>query len=223
MPLRINLLAEAQAIEEMRRRDPVKRVIGGGALLVACMLVWSSVLYGKIVYRKGELSRTESFVHSKSNDYRRAIENIKTLNDGKLGLAALHSLSTNRFLVGNLLDAMQHLTVDNVQLVRFKVDQLYNLTDAVKEKKNGDRTIPARPASATEKIILTLDARDTSPTPGDMVNKFQQTLTAAEYFRTMLGKTNEFGLLNTSQPVSDPDGRQFVLFTLQCTFPEKTR
>ena len=32
MPIRINLLAEAKAAEELRRHDPVKRVIFVGAL-----------------------------------------------------------------------------------------------------------------------------------------------------------------------------------------------
>jgi len=42
MPIRLNLLAEAQAAEEARRRDPVKRAIWIGALLVSVVLVWSS-------------------------------------------------------------------------------------------------------------------------------------------------------------------------------------
>jgi len=39
MPIRINLLAEAKAAEELRRHDPVKRVIFGGALAVALVFV----------------------------------------------------------------------------------------------------------------------------------------------------------------------------------------
>ena len=35
MPIRINLLAEAIADEDLRRRDPVKRAIYGGAFVVA--------------------------------------------------------------------------------------------------------------------------------------------------------------------------------------------
>lgn len=41
MPIRLNLLAEAQAMEEMRRRDPVKRAIWVGSLLVAVALAWA--------------------------------------------------------------------------------------------------------------------------------------------------------------------------------------
>jgi len=44
MAIRLNLLAETQAAEELRRKDPVKRVGWIGALLIAIMLVWSSSL-----------------------------------------------------------------------------------------------------------------------------------------------------------------------------------
>lgn len=42
MPIRINLLNEALAEEDMRRRDPVKRAIFIGVFLVAVSLVWFS-------------------------------------------------------------------------------------------------------------------------------------------------------------------------------------
>ena len=38
MPIRINLLAEMQALEDQRRRDPVKRVFLTGIVLVSMML-----------------------------------------------------------------------------------------------------------------------------------------------------------------------------------------
>ena len=44
MPLRINLLAEAQAAEELRRRNPVKRALWIGGFIVALILLWSSTL-----------------------------------------------------------------------------------------------------------------------------------------------------------------------------------
>ena len=39
MPIRLNLLAEAQALEESRRRDPVKRAVWAGVFLVLA-LAW---------------------------------------------------------------------------------------------------------------------------------------------------------------------------------------
>ena len=44
MPIRINLLAEAQELEEMRRRDPVKRAIWAAVVIGAILLGYSSLL-----------------------------------------------------------------------------------------------------------------------------------------------------------------------------------
>jgi hypothetical protein len=41
MPIRLNLFAEDQALETQRRRDPVKRVIIAGVVLVIGMVGWA--------------------------------------------------------------------------------------------------------------------------------------------------------------------------------------
>lgn len=48
MPIRINLLAEAQAAEEMRRKDPVKRSIWIGGFIVFLTLLAALTLQLKI-------------------------------------------------------------------------------------------------------------------------------------------------------------------------------
>ena len=47
MPIRINLLAEQQAAEELRRRDPVKRAIWVAGFFVVVVVVWSGYLQFK--------------------------------------------------------------------------------------------------------------------------------------------------------------------------------
>ena len=44
MPIRINLLAEAQAAEELRRKNPVKRGIWIGGFLVLVVILWIAKL-----------------------------------------------------------------------------------------------------------------------------------------------------------------------------------
>ena len=222
MPIRINLLAEAQALEDQRRRDPVKRVILAGAVLLGLILAWSSSLMVKTMIVKGEVSRLENSLNSRTNEYRQILETQKMLGQDTLKLEALHQLATNRFLLGNLLDALQKATVDNVQLLRLKVDQQYVATEETKPKEENSRA-PVKPATATEKIVLTLNAKDTSPIPGDAVNKFREALSSAPYFQNALGKTGGFHLTTLGAPQSDPDGRQCVLFTLEARFPEITR
>ena len=57
MPIRINLLAESQALEDMRRRDPVKRAIWVGVFLGLVILAWSSSLQLKAMVAKGKLNQ----------------------------------------------------------------------------------------------------------------------------------------------------------------------
>jgi hypothetical protein len=219
MPIRINLLAETQELEEQRRRDPVKRVVLAGIILVGLIVFWSSSLMVKSMVVKNEVNRLEGNLSSRTNEYRQILDNQKMLGEDKQKLQALQQLATNRFLMGTLLDALQRTTVDNVQLLRLKVDQGYVATEETKAK---DRT-PAKPATATEKIALLLNAKDVSPNPGDAVAKFQEALARAPYFEAALGKGGGFRLTTLGAPQTDPDGKSFVLFTLEARFPDRIR
>ncbi|MBC8002324.1 MAG: hypothetical protein H7X97_07020 [Opitutaceae bacterium] len=221
MPIRINLLAEAKALEEMRQRDPVKRVILVGIIIASLILVYSSSLVVQTMQGKGEVTRLEQSLESRKNEYSQILNNQKTLIETKQKLEALHRLSTNRFLCGNLLTALEQSTLDNVQLLRLKINQSYVLAEEVRPKK-GEKVAP-RPATSTEKIVLALNAKDLSAVQGDAVNPFQGKLSSQPYFRDSLGRTNQIRLTSLGAPQVNTEGRPFVLFTLEVRFPEKTR
>ena len=223
MPIRINLLAEAQAAEELRRRDPVKRMIFCAAFLVALMLVWSSSLQLKAMLAKKDVSDRLTEIQSRTNEFQRVQVDQKKMGDVKEKLDALNKLTASRFLQGNLLNALQLINVTGVQLTRIRVDQDYIYAAGAKPQTSGDRHIPGRPDTVMERIVVTLEARDASPNPGDQVNKFKQAVADQTYFKTMLNKTNGVQLTSLSPPQAGPDGKSFVLFTLQCNFPENTR
>lgn len=220
MPIQINLLAEAHALEDQRRRDPVKRVILAGLVLVVLILVWSSSLLVQTIVAKGNVNRLESDLNSRTNEYGQILENQRQVVTDLKKLSALNRLATNRFLIGNLMQALQTTTVPNVQLVRLHLSQNYVLKKAVKPKRRGQHL---KPATATESIVLTLDAKDCSPTPGDGVAKYQKTLSQAPFFLRALGGPGGFRLTRLGAPQSDAEGRPFVLFTLEARFPSQTR
>src|SRR5207302_596404 len=103
-------------------------------------------------------------------------------------------------LYGNLLTALEKSTVDDVQLTRFRADQNFALIEEIMPKNNGDRVVPGRPATVTERITVTLDARDSGPNPGDQVSKFKKAVADCPYFSGLLGKTNEVRLTSLSPP-----------------------
>ena len=223
MPIRLNLLAEAQAEEELRRRDPVKRVIWIGVLVVFIVLGWSSSLLLRTLIVRGDVSRVEAQIASHTNEYRQVLENQGKLNEVRHKLASLRQLATNRFLQAPVLDSLQQAVVDNVQLTRLRTDLAYAVVQESKAATNADSQVtPGRRASSTEKISITLDAKETGVSPGDQLNKFKQALASSEFFQKSLGPSNEVRLASLKPPEESPEGK-FVLFTLECRLPERVR
>ncbi|MCS7089258.1 MAG: hypothetical protein RMN51_05860 [Verrucomicrobiota bacterium] len=226
MPIRINLLAEIQALEEERRRDPVKRALLLSAVLVACVLLGTLVFYSHILVQNSELAALQTQYHLLKRDYDQARANEKQLAEIHHKLIALHQLGANRFLMGNLLQALQKAALPDVPLSRVRVEQFYQLTEAAPAKTNAAGRVlqPARPATVTERILITLDARDESENPGDMVTVFKERIAASPWFRDLLGSQGEVVLRNLAPPVQDPrTGRSYVGFSLECRLQEKTR
>jgi hypothetical protein len=223
MPIRINLLAETQAAEELRRRDPIKRVIFYGALAVALMVVWSSSIKLKAMLANKEVSDRQTEIGARTNEFSRVQLDQRKLTAITDNLEALKKMTECRFLQGNLLNALQQVNVEGVRLTKIKVDQNYAYTPAARPQKSGDRTIPGRPDSVRERTVVTLEARDYSVNPGDQVKKFKQAIADIPYFKSVLNKTNGVQLMYTSGPQVNVDGKPYVLFTLECHFPEVTR
>jgi hypothetical protein len=223
MPIRINLLAEAQIAEDLRRRDPVKFTIYGGAFLLVLSLVWASSLQLEAMISKNDLSQIENEITSRTNEYQQVLVNQKKVADARTKLGALQKLTSSRFLQGNLLNALQQATAEGVQLTRVRVDQSYFTMEGTASVTNNDRVIPGRSGTTSERIVLTLDARDFSASPGDQVNKFKEALTEHPYFKAILNKTNGVQLISLSPPQNGSDGKPYVLFTLECNFQEQTR
>jgi hypothetical protein len=172
MPIRLNLLAEAQAAEEARRRDPVKRAAWVSALIIVVILVWSSSLQLKAILIHSEVSRLDDQINSQTNQYRQVLDNQIKAADIKNKLEALRNLSANRLLQGNFLNALQKTTVDDVQLLRLRLDQTYVCFEGTKAHTNDDHVlIPGKPPTSTEKTLLTLEGTDSCANSGDQLNK----------------------------------------------------
>ena len=98
MPIRLNLLAEAQAVEELRRKDPVKRVAWAAVVLVVLMLVWSSSLQLKAMMAGREVSKRESLMASFTNDYQQVLDNQKKVAEVRHKILALNEMSMSASL-----------------------------------------------------------------------------------------------------------------------------
>lgn len=224
MPIRLNLLAEAQAQEELRRKDPAKRAIAIGMLAVAGLVALFTSVQMRMFIVKAEVNRLESKVSAHTNEYNTVMANQRQLLEIKNKVAALHQMATNRFLQGSLLNALQKTVLDEVQLRRFRAEQAYVFNAGSKTTTNAShKIIPGKPASATEKLVVTLEGIDSGNKAGDQVSKFRQLVADSPYVKNLLGQTNEVRLTSLAPPAPDPTGKPVVAFTLECRLPEKTR
>jgi hypothetical protein len=228
MPIRLNLLAEAQAAEESRRKDPVKRTIWVAALLVTLMLTWSSWLQFKGILAKKDLGRVEAEMKSHATEYNKVNEEQKKIEEIRQKLTALRQLSESRFLQASLLNALQQTNVDEVQLVHLKAEQTYAGNEGTKTKTNANCVIPGKPPSVTERILVTLEGSDCSINSGDQIGRYKDAVAGLPYFKDLLGKTNLVILKAQSQrqmlPVqSGGTPKEGVQFTLDCRALERTR
>jgi hypothetical protein len=224
MPISINLLAEAQAEEDLRRRDPVKRSLFAGSFLIAGFLVWYSSIWANTLWEKRDLSGLDAEIQYKNNTYSEALSNQKKAQEADKRIEALSKLNYVRFLQGNLMDAFQKIYVPNVQLTRVRIDQSAVLTAGGGPTTNSSGVvIPGRPGTTVMRLVMTLDAKDSSPNPGDQIGKFKDALVNQDYFKSQLDRTNGVRLSNTSSPMASADGKPYVLFTLECKFNDQQR
>lgn len=225
MPIRINLLAEAQAAEDLRRRDPVKRTIWVAAFLIGLVLIWCLYVQTQIIRASAELRKYEKYWTAIEKRHTEITDNLKESAAVERKINSLTRLSTNRFLWGATLNALQQTVVDHVQTVRLKGEQSYTYIDGVAGKTNGSKVIAPKPAAAIERITLTIEAKDSNPTDQNY-NKFKEALAKYPYFQPSLtNRADALRLTSLSKPTFDPSDplKPFVLFTLEMQYPEVRR
>jgi len=223
MAIRINLLAEALADEDLRRRDPVKRAIIVGTLLVAIVLVWFSSIWLETLLANKKLGTLDAEIHTRTTEYATVLANQKKSTDMQKRLESLQKLSAARLLQGNLMEAFQKVYTPNVQVTRVRVDQSYISRSGSPGVTNKFGVVPGKPGMSTEHIQILIDAKDLSTNPGDQVNHYKDALMAQPFFKASLDRTNGVRLSNLSAPQTSLDSKPFVVFTLECNFSDLTR
>jgi hypothetical protein len=145
MPIRINLLAEAQALEELRRRDPVKRAVLAGIVLVLLLLAYSSSVQLKSMIARSELSRLESELAAHTNEYQTVLASQRKLAEFSRKAVALQQLATNRLLYGNILNGLQKAAMPEVPLVGCARSILCLHGGSQTKTNANNRVVPANP------------------------------------------------------------------------------
>jgi len=222
MPIRINFLAERQVAEEMRRRDPVKRVGLGVAFVVSLFLLWAGYLQGKVLLAKSQLAGIEGQLEQVEAPFQEIKTNQAAIVRATKNLEALQNLAEARFLWGNALDALQYATVEGVEVVRIRTKQDFRAEEKTEPKQVNGRTVPGKPATSTERVSLTLEAKDSSSEPGEGIFRFQEAISQQPFFVTNQVQVELTGRTPV-QTEPKEKGKPFVMFTVECKFPDQTR
>lgn len=219
----INLLADQIELMEQRRRDPVRRSYWVAGFLVLLVLLWAGYLRFRLGRADAEMNASLGAWQSLERVSNEILSDAKKTSDIERTVSNLGKLATNRFRWALPLNALEHTMVDGIQVIHLRVEQNIVSIPAVKVSTNALGTvIPAKPAMATEKVTLTIQAKDSADPPA--VEKYIQTLAASPYFKQTLAKVNPIRLKERLPPQVDPlePTNTFVLFTLECTYAERT-
>ena len=223
--MRINLLAETLVQEEQRRKDPVKRAvwIGGFVVFLACL--WAARVQTQLMSARSELARDSASFTWIEKKFSSVSEENRAVGDIDVKLGALARYSTNRFLWGSALNALQTSITDDVQFVRLRTSQSFRALDGEPPRKSGGKTIPGKPGAAFETLTISVDAKDYAPPADQNYNRLKTSMSTNTFFATFLKGTDGFKLTSVSQPVPDPadPARQFIAFTAEAVFPEFQR
>ena len=224
MPIRINFLAEHQAAEEAKRRDPAKRVQLIAACLITLMIIWVATLQVRLMSAKSAVNDVEARFKQIEAQYRLVRTNYAVATAAIDKLGALERFATNRFHWAPPLSALQYVVVEDVELSALRGRQTYSLSESTPAVTNSSGTIRAKPAIAREKIAISIEAKDFSPNAGDHIRLFQDAIGSNPYFKTNLQKAEMAG---RSPPVATSeelgDTRPFVTFIIECQYPERVR
>jgi len=214
--IRINLLAERQAAAEARRRNPVRRMAMAGGAVVALTLLWATWLGWQVWHlRSGVAASLASQAAIKEG-----LESEDRLNAERNSLAinALYTHAANRVLYAPVLNALQFVSVTNIQVQQLRI-----------HREPDNEEVPAAAGSGAprtyiyyETVVLDLVLRNY----GDSTSyeAWAEALLTEPFFKEHL-RTNSPVLLNSSsqyQPDSlNPERGEYKLDVVSCFFPRR--
>ncbi len=227
MPIRINLLAEQLAAEEIRKRDPVKRAYWIAGALVGLVLVYTGLLQVRVSRAASELLAENAKWKALETRYNQVQKDFTRTTVIEAQLDALDRLSINRFLWGNSLSALQLTVLAGVEVTKLTGRQTFEFVEPIPTKivKSGGVTnvIPGKLGSSRQTLRMAIKGMDLSPVAGSQIIPYRDALLASPYFSSEL-KKSKVAFVEQSSPQLDPaTKRMYIDFTLEIQFQEALR
>jgi hypothetical protein len=213
-------MAEAQALEEARRRNPVKLGIWIAGFFVALAGLWIMEKAFEIHNANGVLTGLKeqwAADEKKYNGVTNAEAGIIAIQEK---IAALDHLHTNRFLWSPVLNALQYTVVDQVQVTHILTLQTF---EREASRSINNKTIPG--TANFEKVKLSITGRDYSPL-AEGYKRYEDALNHFPFFVKKMGGREGFtieGAPGPKVPEGPGSSREYRVFTLTNQFPDYRR
>lgn len=216
MPIRINLLAEELAADDLRRKDPLKRAIIIASAVVGVVILLTAYNTFRVRASTSEADATKQ-AYEQLAEKELALKKMRA-NTGSLenNLFALHRLATNRFLWAPVLNELQYCNFDGINVTLLQTRQTYQQTAGVKLPPDANK--PDIPPKATELISFRIEAQDR----GDVYARFVAEI--GQRFEGKLKANRGYYLDLLSEPIVSPDGKEsYRAIAVECVYPETIR
>jgi hypothetical protein len=226
MAIVLNLLAEQQHADEIRRRDPVRRTLMGSVLTIGVALSFSLLSWLAAWQAQEDLKSVELRWLRLESENKQLSEALVKSRKVEEDLNALTNLASSRFLWAPLLNAMQDCVIDRVQVSGLRADQASTpvktetIAPKTREKSKVSKVVTT---NMVETIVLHIEANDYS---NSQFSRLQDIISSQPYFRRCL-QTNGTVRLASLNPPAKSDGeneeRNFTHFKIEVAFPPVTR
>jgi len=217
-------MAEAQALEEARRHNPVKLGIWIAGFFVALVVLWIAKVQIDIYFAKNTLATLTATWKADEERYNGVTNQQVRIAAIKAKLAGLDHLQTNRFLWGSVLNALQYTVVDQVQVTHIWGFQTIE-REQNKSIGSGASLKTILGSANFEKVKLSIAGRDYSPAAEGYKN-YEDALNHFDFFAKRMGGHEGFTIEGAPGPkLPDAPGspREYRVFTLTNQLPDIRR
>lgn len=248
---KINLLIEEERRQELLRKDPVRRAKLGAGVIVGVVVFWHLLLKLHILINSHELKREQTKLEALRKVADLVVKYSKEAGDNERAGEGLRAHALKRAAWANSMNALQHVYVDGVQVV--KISMRERLIKPVVKPKTKTEINPVAVASAIvskldpnappspglestptsaakaeskpepylQKLTLVITARNTADQ--EARDRFIERLIHSPYFKAALREFNPVVLTSRLPRQVDPldPEHSFSLFTVECTFRDQ--
>jgi hypothetical protein len=210
----INLLAEDQEAAEMRRRDPVRRLAWAGVVGVLLTLLYTGwlgyewmTLRAKVAAFGQEFAELEKSFRAEQSQYLQDMRNLSVIE-------GLRRHAAGRFLVANVLDALQEVPMENVQFQQLIVQRSVEVTHKPKAAGSSAKPEPVH----TERVLLRITLRNYGDNQTYVA--WRDALLARPFFEQNLRRHGPVVIMGQGARQVDPldPRREFNLYAVDCHF-----